>query len=55
MEGVEILKIILGGVENLKIIYQLFMVRIDGKRLCMNKKGSKSSKNVILYEKIRFF
>ena len=44
-----------GGGEKFKIIYQLFMVRIDGKRLCMNKKGSKSSKNAILYQKIRFF
>ena len=49
------MKIKLGGVEKLKIIYQLFMVRIDGKRLCMNKKGSKSSKNVILYEKMKLF
>ena len=40
------------GVETLKIIYYFFMVRIDGKRLCMNKKGSKSSKNVILGSKI---
>ena len=46
------MKINLGGVEKFKIIYELIMVRIDGKRLRMNKKGSKSSKNVIFGQKI---